>query len=227
MSVPSVAVVLPAAGAGVRLGAGVPKAFVELAGVPLWRQSLDAMLNVPAVRRVVLVGDFPVPPVDERVIVAAGGATRAHSVANGIERCGECDLIAVHDAARPLVSRADVEAVLAAAAGAGAAILAAPIASTVKRVAGGVITGTVPRDDLWAAQTPQVARADLMRRAYAQRRDVAATDEAALLERIGVPVSVVAGSARNFKITTPADLALAEAVLRADAADAEEGRTDA
>ena len=223
---PSVAVVMPAAGSGRRLGAGVPKAHVELLGVPLWRRSLDALLAVAAVARVVVVlgTDEPAAFAAEvravapgRAATVSGGATRAASVANGVAACGDCDLIAVHDAARPLVVQAEIEAVFAAAAETGAAILAAPVASTVKRVAGGVITATVPRDDLWAAQTPQVARADLMRRAYAKRGDAAATDEAALLERLGVPVAVVAGSARNFKITTPADLVLAEAVLRADA----------
>ena len=227
MSGPSVAVVLPAAGRGARFGGAVRKAYAELSGVPLWRRSLAVFTSLPQVRRVVLVvapedaDDFArANRGDDRVRIAAGGAERADSVANGLALCGDAggdaDLIAVHDAARPLVPREDVEAVFAEAAASGAALLAAPIASTVKRVRDGVVTETVPRSDLWAAQTPQVARADLMRRAFAGRGGHPATDEAELLERIGVRVAAVRGSARNFKITTPADFALAEALLRAD-----------
>lgn len=242
MTGPTVAVVLPAAGRGSRLGGPVRKAYAELAGVPLWRRSLRAFTALPQVVRAVLV----VAPEDverfaaenqdvlsgeqgagDRVVVAAGGAERVDSVANGVARCGDADLIAVHDAARPLVSREDLDAVFAAAAATGAALLAAPLASTVKRVRDGRVVETVPRHDLWAAQTPQVARADLMRRAFAlrlclggaERSEPPATDESELLERAGVPVAVTPGSARNFKITTPADFALAEALLRAEAAE--------
>ena len=226
MPEPTVAVVLPAAGRGARLGGPVRKAYAELAGVPLWRRSLGAFLPLGCVVRAVLV----VAPADaaafaaanrdavdgDRVRVVGGGAERADSVANGVAAAGDADLIAVHDAARPFVPRDEIEAVFAAAWEHGAALLAAPIASTVKRVRDGVVAETVPRDDLWAAQTPQVARADFMRRAFAERGDAPATDEAALLERIGVPVRVVPGGARNFKITTPEDFALAEALILAD-----------
>ena len=230
MARPTVAVVLPAAGAGTRLGAGVPKAFVSLGGVPLWRRSLGLFAELPEVVRVVVVvapdiaERFAAESRDaidgDRVVVTAGGAARADSVANGIERCGEADLIAVHDAARPLAPRGDIRGVFAAAAETGAALLCSPIASTVKRVRDGRVLETVPRSDLWAAQTPQVARAELMRRAFAERDGRPATDEAELLERAGVPVAVVPGSARNFKITTPDDLALAEALLSADRREA-------
>ena len=232
---PTVAVVLPAAGSGSRLGGPVRKAYAQLCGVPLWRRSLALFTALPRVVRVVVVvapGDverFAAENADllsrenrdgDRVVVTGGGAERVDSVANGLSRCGDADLIAVHDAARPLAPRADLEAVFAKAAEAGAAVLCTPIASTVKRVRDGVVLETVPRSDLWAAQTPQVARADLMRRAFAARHDdpaaAPATDEAELLERSGVSVAVVRGSARNFKITTPADFALAEALLRAD-----------
>ena len=239
----TVAVVLPAAGSGSRLGADRPKAFVELCGVPLWRRSLDVFLAIPCVRQVLIpIGsDGPFGAMreslrstpetagllGERVFFEHGGATRALSVAGGIRSVKRCDLIAVHDAARPLVSRNEVETVFAAAAEHGAAILASSVTGTIKRVRDGLVAETVPRDDLWEAQTPQVARADLMRQAYAPFIEAlrdgrggdpipSATDESSLLERIGVPVAVVKGSARNFKITTPADFALAEALLRAD-----------
>ncbi|MFH5804934.1 2-C-methyl-D-erythritol 4-phosphate cytidylyltransferase [Alienimonas sp. DA493] len=244
MTEPTVAVVLPAAGRGSRLGGSVRKAYAELAGVPLWRRSLNLFTALPQVVRVALavapedVDRFTAENGDlfaelnregERVLVVAGGAERVDSVAHGIEACGDADLIAVHDAARPLAPREDLLAVFAAAAEQGAALLCTPIASTVKRVRDGRVVETVPRTDLWAAQTPQVARAELMRRAFAARHagagsaDPPATDEAELLERAAIPVAVVPGSARNFKITTPADFALAEALVRTDAAPAEAG----
>ena len=225
---PTVAVVLPAAGRGTRLGGDVRKAYAELCGVPLWRRSLALFTALPAVVRAVLVvagedvEQFAAENADvidgERVFVTAGGAERVDSVANGLDRCGDADLLAVHDAARPLAPRADLEAVFAAAAESGAALLCSPIASTVKRVRDGRVVETVPRSELWAAQTPQVARAELMRTAFAGRHagGAPATDEAELLERAGIPVAVVRGSDRNFKITTPADFSLAEALLLAD-----------
>ncbi|QDT16871.1 2-C-methyl-D-erythritol 4-phosphate cytidylyltransferase [Alienimonas californiensis] len=234
MTDPTVAVVLPAAGRGSRLGGSVRKAYAELDGVPLWRRSLELFTALPQVVRVVLavaredVERFAAENREvfaelnrdgERVLVVAGGAERVDSVAHGIERCGDAELIAVHDAARPLAPREDLAAVFAAAAEQGAALLCTPIASTVKRVRDGRVVETVPRTELWAAQTPQVARAALMRRAFAGRHaGPPATDEAELLERAGIPVAVVRGSARNFKITTPADFALAEALVRAEAA---------
>ncbi|NNJ25737.1 2-C-methyl-D-erythritol 4-phosphate cytidylyltransferase [Alienimonas chondri] len=242
MTGPTVAVALPAAGRGTRFGGEVRKAYAELHGVPLWRRSLTLFTSLPQVVRVVLVvaADDVTRFTTEnlalldaenrdgvRVIVTAGGAERVDSVANGIARCGDADLIAVHDAARPLATREDLEAVFAEAAASGAALLCTPIASTVKRVRDGRVVETVPRGDLWAAQTPQVARADLMRRAFAQRIDddrPPATDEAELLERAGIPVRVVRGSARNFKITTPDDYALADALLRSDVGSPGESR---
>ncbi|MEM9701979.1 MAG: 2-C-methyl-D-erythritol 4-phosphate cytidylyltransferase [Planctomycetota bacterium] len=238
MSEPTVAVVLPAAGRGVLFGGPVSKTYAELCGEPLWRRSLELFLALPRVTRAVLVVAAEdvkrfetenagclseANAAGDRVRVVAGGQERVDSVANGLAECGAADLIAVHDAARPLAPRADLAAVFADAARTGAAVLCSPIASTVKRVRDGRVVETVPREELWAAQTPQVARADLMRRAFAARWDDGrppATDEAELLERAGIPVAVTPGSARNFKITTPADFALAEALLSAEAESA-------
>jgi 2-C-methyl-D-erythritol 4-phosphate cytidylyltransferase len=150
------------------------------------------------------------------VEIVAGGAERADSVQNALARVRpEAEFVAVHDAARPLMVEAWVTQVFEAAAKHGAAIPAVRTASTVKRVRNGVIAETVPRDELWQAQTPQVFRMGLLREAFAKRDGFNATDEAQLVERIGHPVHVVEGSPMNFKITTADDFRMAEAVLDA------------
>jgi 2-C-methyl-D-erythritol 4-phosphate cytidylyltransferase len=127
----------------------------------------------------------------------------------------------VHDAVRPLVAPAAIAACIAAASESGAALVAAAVTDTVKRCAGERVVETVPRHDLWLAQTPQAFRADLLRRAHeeAARLGIDATDDTALVERLGIAVRIVPGDARNRKITTPDDLAWAEAVLARDAAE--------
>jgi len=126
----------------------------------------------------------------------------------------DADVIIVHDAVRPLITRALIDAVVAAGAGAGAAICALPIAETVKRVRQGVVETTLDRSELWAVQTPQAFRAPLLREAHekARRDGVVGTDDAMLVERLGHPVRVVRGLAENVKITTPEDLRRARLV---------------
>src|SRR5262249_9490788 len=121
---------------------------------------------------------------------------------------GECEIAVVHDAVRPFISRALIDAVLAAAEAGGAAICALPIAETVKRVRDGVVEGTLDRAGLWAVQTPQAFRTALLREAHEKARGdgVTGTDDAMLVERLGHPVRVVPGLAGNVKITTPDDL---------------------
>jgi 2-C-methyl-D-erythritol 4-phosphate cytidylyltransferase len=151
------------------------------------------------------------------VAVCAGGERRQDSVRAGLGALPPCDLVVVHDAARPLITtdliRRGVE--VATATGA-AAIAAMPVKDTIKRVDdGGRVVETPPRERLWAAQTPQVAHRAALERAFAlaDRRGLTVTDEAALLEAAGEPVSVFAGSYHNLKITTPEDLAIAAALL--------------
>jgi len=126
-----------------------------------------------------------------------------------------CEVVVVHDAVRPLVEPASIAACVAAARTHGAAVLAVPVADTVKRAEADAVTATVAREGLWLAQTPQVFRADLLRRAHgeAARLGFLGTDESALVERLGVPVHLVEGTHLNRKITTPDDLAWAEAIL--------------
>ena len=209
-----------ASGSGTRLGRAAPKALVSLAGRPLLSWTL-ASLSLAQFDRTLVAA-----PADrledfrrlagQGVEVVAGGETRSGSVRRGWEAlaAGDADIVAVHDAARPLVTGVEAAAVVAAAKRMGAAIAAIPVVDTIKVVHENRIVRTVDRSALWGAATPQAFRADVLRRALDAGRD--ATDEAALCEDLGIPVEVVAVSRLGFKITTPADLELAEAILRAD-----------
>lgn len=216
-----------AAGSGNRLGRPEPKALVLVSGRPLLSWTLEAFASVPFDRIVVAA-----PPdrlddvgriVGTRGSVIAGGATRSASVRLGVAALApaEDDLVAVHDAARPLITALEVEAVLAAAQRMGAAIAATAIVDTIKRVSVGSIVETVDRAQLYGAATPQAFRGRFILRALAQGE---ATDEAALCERLGIPVEAVAVSRLSFKITTPEDLELAEAILSARVAKTGTGR---
>jgi 2-C-methyl-D-erythritol 4-phosphate cytidylyltransferase len=148
--------------------------------------------------------------------IALGGSERWQSVQNALAKVkSEAKLVAVHDAARPCIARSWLDAVFQRADETGAAILACPIYGTVKRVANSkVIEKTVPRDGLWQAQTPQVFKRELICRAYADRRIPNPTDDAELVEQLGVAVSVVESSPLNIKITTKEDLKFAELALK-------------
>ncbi|HWZ85827.1 MAG TPA: 2-C-methyl-D-erythritol 4-phosphate cytidylyltransferase [Thermoanaerobaculia bacterium] len=206
-----------AAGSGSRLGRPEPKALVPLAGRPLLAWTLEAFAPVAFARTVVAappdrVTDFA-RLVGDRATVVAGGATRSASVRRGFEALGAADgdIVAVHDAARPFLSAGEIRAVLDAAGRAGAAIAATAVVDTIKKVSGGRILRTLDRSDLYGAATPQAFRAEILRHVLAAGGE--ATDEAALCEAAGLPVDVVPVSRESFKITTPEDLELAEAIL--------------
>ena len=237
---PSVAVVIPAAGQSSRFGGIEKKPFVSLDGRPVWQRSAELFWNRPDVSRVYLVLS-PADRADFRsrfghliaftnVELVDGGAERFESVANALARIPtEVDLVAVHDAVRPLGTPALVDGVFAAAAEYGAALLAVPVADTLKQVDAGTnrVTGTTPRTGLWQAQTPQVFRRDWLLDAYARRASVPqpVTDDAQLIESAGYPVVVVPGAVTNFKITTKDDLALAELILKARSGAREADKT--
>lgn len=218
--------ILVAAGRGERMGAGRPKAFLGLAGETLLLRSARAFEVAPSVERIVAV--VPLAEVDgaatslaslsKPVDVVAGGERRQDSVLEGLKRApdGFEGIVLVHDAARPLVDADLVEAVCRAAEETGAALPLLPVVDTVKRVEDGRVTGTLDREALGVAQTPQGFRFALLVRAYeaAFRERLTLTDEAMAVERLGEPVAAVPGSARNRKITTPEDLAWAEGVVR-------------
>ena len=151
------------------------------------------------------------------ITLAEGGAERADSVKNGLEKLApEIDIVAIHDAARPCLATEWIDRVFAAGAKTGAAILATPVVSTLKRVGPDhVIRETVDRTGLWEAQTPQVFSRSLLERAFAAAAGRPATDEAGLIEALGHPVTVVPGSPINLKITSREDLRLAEQALKA------------
>jgi 2-C-methyl-D-erythritol 4-phosphate cytidylyltransferase len=215
----SVGAILLCAGRGERLGLDLPKAFVPLAGRPLFAWSLEALQTCPDVDVIVVVGPTPTArellvaggrPMSKIVAFTEGGRERQHSVARGLAALPpECDLVAVHDAARALLSPDIAARAIAGARAHGAAIAATPLADTLKRVEDGRIARTVPRTGLWRAQTPQAFRRDWLERAHAEATGTA-TDDAALVEAVGHAVHVTQGDPLNFKITTPADLAMAE-----------------
>lgn len=219
----SVAAIIVAAGPGTRLGAGVPKAFVLLRGEPLVLHALRGMLSAPQIDEAIVV----VPPALETearrsldacghhrlpITIVAGGAERQSSVRKGIEAVQHAEFVAIHDAARPFVTRADIQGAIDAARVHGAAIVATPATDTVKIVrADGRISATPPRGRTWLAQTPQVFRTDIIRDAHCRAdSDASATDDAMLVERLGHPVVVIAGDPSNRKITTRDDLQWAE-----------------
>lgn len=227
------AVIIPAAGRSSRFGGAQKKPFVSLDGRPVWLHTAEAFWKRDDVSKVYVV----IAPEDRddfrtrfghtvtfaNAEIVSGGAERFESVANALARVPESvPLVAVHDAVRPLVTPALVDAVVRAAGEHGAAMLAVPVADTLKQVAPDTnrITGTVPRAGVWQAQTPQVFRRDWLARAYANRGalNVPITDDAQLIEALGHSVVVVPGSPLNFKITTQDDLELADAVLKARAA---------
>lgn len=221
-----VGVVIPAAGSGRRMG-GVRKPFLELSGEPLLGHALRPFLADPRVVCVAVAlgaDDAAAPPawllsLDARVRVVEGGATRGESVARGLAALPEnVTVIAVHDAARPLVTEETVSACIEAAARGEGAVAGCPAVDTMKQVdAERRITGTPDRSALWHAHTPQVFPAGVLREAYARgARD--ATDDAALVESTGTPVRMVDDGGSNLKVTRAADVEVAEAILRARAA---------
>ncbi len=229
------AALIAAAGSGERLGAGGPKALVEVAGRPLVSWSLEAMREATSVTVVVIAAPpgheeelerlagaaagSPGEPGSFHPIVVSGGDTRAASVGHALaEVPAQAAVVAVHDAARPLVTGELVDALVArlgAEPDAAGVIAAAPIADTLKRVGeGSAITATEDRSGLWAAQTPQVFRADVLRAAHDRADAAAATDDAMLVEAEGGRVLAHAVDGPNLKVTTAADLAVAAALLR-------------
>ncbi|HXC23934.1 MAG TPA: 2-C-methyl-D-erythritol 4-phosphate cytidylyltransferase [Solirubrobacteraceae bacterium] len=209
-----------AAGLGERLGAGRPKALVELAGRPLLHWSVDVLASVPAIERIVVALPAGVEaPAGTRGV--RGGAVRSESVRLALAAAGDgrdSDLVLVHDAARPLLTVELIEATLAATEGEGvdAAIAATPVTDTVKQAdEDGMVRQTLDRAGLWAVQTPQVFRRSTLERALDVPDEVLAqaTDDAWLVERAGGRVVVVSAPKDNLKVTTALDLELAELLL--------------
>ena len=223
-----VAVIIVAAGKSSRFrDEHYKKPFAPLKNRAVWLHCVDRFINRSDVKQVILViadedrEDFSIRFGAETAIlgvdVTIGGATRASSVQKGLAKVqAGVELIAVHDAARPCISEIWIDELFMEAQRSGAAILATPIVSTVKRVADGKVQETVEREGLWEAQTPQVCQREILESAYTNVENYAhATDEAQLLEWAGHDVQIVTGSPLNRKITTQSDLLFIEMAMRA------------
>lgn len=228
-----IAAILPAAGLGTRMGAGVPKQFLELDGMPLVLFTLRRLATCPDITDFYIAtrGD-DMSALEDKVAksglgrparVIHGGDTRHQSVANALSQVDPAtEIVLVHDAVRPFVTREQIERLIAEATARGAAILGVPAIDTVKEVKRAslpedvaLITATIPRERIVLAQTPQAFSYALLRDAFkrAQEDDFAGSDEAQLVERYGHDVFVVLGSQRNLKITRPEDMDLASFYL--------------
>lgn len=219
----TVSALIPAAGRGERFGNGTGKIFFPVAGRPLLAHTLSAFQACEDVTEIILVVREPDMALAEEMrqivpklaTVVEGGDERTESVRRGLRHAGG-DIVAIHDGARPLVTPEIISRTVATAVSHGAAVAAVPMIDTVKEAGeNDIVVRTLDRSRLWQIQTPQTFRADLLRRAYesAEAEGITATDDAALVERLGVPVKLVMGSYENIKVTRPEDLAVVEARL--------------
>lgn len=219
--------VILAAGLGKRMQAGHNKQFIEICGQSVLTHTLTVFAQIPEIAKIVLVvraGEEDtcqnmIPEIAEnKTVLAIGGKERQDSVHNGIRAITwECEYILIHDGARPLVTEEVIRRTLLAAQNSGAAICAVPVKDTIKQAdSDGNVLATIPRESLWAVQTPQVFRADLIRRAYenAYVHNHYGTDDASLVEYLGEKIKIVTGDYENIKITTPEDIPTAEQILQ-------------
>ncbi|MBO4844371.1 MAG: 2-C-methyl-D-erythritol 4-phosphate cytidylyltransferase [Bacteroidales bacterium] len=220
--------IIVAGGSGSRMGASMPKQFLELGGKPILRLSIEVMLEACPQARIVTVlpedhidywkdyclkANFHVPQ-----IIVQGGITRFHSVKNALAKVPEGALVAIHDAVRPLVSPELVRSLIRQADEGGSAVPAVPAVDTLRVLEkkGETLVAAdsvLDRSKIYAIQTPQVFWSETLLDAYKQAFDTAFTDDASVVARKGIPLSYVQGERYNLKITTPEDLALAEAIL--------------
>ncbi len=221
--------IVVAAGKGTRLGGVRPKQFLEIGGVPIIIHTLRQFERSQQIDEIIAVlppeetanflsfaQDFGLKKVWRAV---AGGATRAQSVLRGLRTISDAEIVAVHDGVRPLVTPDEIDATVLAARANGAAILTSSVADTIKEIENDRVMRTLLRANLRRALTPQCFRYDILKRAYNQLNEVESsgmelTDDSMLVERLGVEIVAIAGSARNIKITSVEDLAIAEVLLK-------------
>ncbi|MCA9398744.1 MAG: 2-C-methyl-D-erythritol 4-phosphate cytidylyltransferase [Candidatus Omnitrophica bacterium] len=222
-----VQVIVPTAGLGVRLNAGKPKALVFLSGKPLFLFCLQTFEQHPLVDSIILVvpqehkeefkANVELFNITKVRHIVDGGKTRCESVLKGLGCVDEdTEIVAVHDGARPFVTKEVIEKAIHTAQKNGAAIVGVPVKPTIKRVnpKDYFVTETVAREGLWEVQTPQVFKREVLFKAHQENDDQSATDDSVLVERIGMPVKMLEGGHGNLKITTPEDLRIAEALLK-------------
>ena len=222
----SFAALVLAAGRSQRMQ-GIDKTFASILGKPLFLHTIAVFLDCPEIRRVVLV--LPEPNIEKarallegldnsgKLTLCAGGERRQDSATKGLDALGPCGWVAVHDGARPCLSPDILQNALADARLHGSAVVAVPVTDTVKRAdTDAFISTTVPREGLWAVQTPQVFPFAVLERAYREVSDNV-TDDASMVERLGIKIKLTPGSPNNLKVTNPEDLELAEMILNSRA----------
>lgn len=215
-----------AAGCGKRLNSSVAKPLVKINSKPIIVYSLETLSKHPYIKDIIVVVNpknkkqiaekikqFGIPKV-KRIVL--GGKQRQHSVRNGLKALGcNCNLVLIHDAARPFIRKKDLSAVIKLADNTGAAILGVPVKATIKRgTSKFVVENTIERNNLWEIQTPQAFKKDLILQAYKKFGRNPVTDDAMLVEKLGKKVSLVCGCYNNIKITTPEDIIIARAIQR-------------
>ncbi len=218
--------IIVAAGSGTRFGSPVPKQFLEIGGKPLLIHTLEKFENCAAIGEIILIlaGDETEQfarmlanfAFKKSIKIIAGGASRAESVRCGLDAIDakQCEIVVVHDGARPLVAASEIAETVEKAKRFGAACLVAQVTDTIKQTADGAIVGTIDRENLRRALTPQAFRLEILQRAFAPENfDSKATDECFLVEKLGSRIAFVDGSAKNIKITTREDFAVAEIFL--------------
>jgi len=221
-----VSAIVVAAGQSSRMGTEASKQFIEILGKPVLAYSLEALQNSPSIDEIIVVTreiDILIVSdiireygIKKATNIIVGGETRQQSVQNGLNEITDAEIIVIHDGARPCVLPQHIEETILAAQACGAAALGFPASDTLKTVnSEGVIIGTVERNGVWQIQTPQVFKNDIIRKAYenADENGMTATDDCALVEKLGVLVSVVCGASSNIKITTQDDVYIARGII--------------
>lgn len=220
--------IIPAAGYGTRMGSSRNKQFMMLCGKPVLIHTLEVFENAVEVSRIIVITredevEYARNLICEysfskRITVISGGKERQNSVWNGLQKLtDDCTMVVVHDGARPLLLPQILQQAIAEAKLSAGVVVGVPVKDTIKKVdKDGIIVSTPARAELWSVQTPQIFSKDILVKAYTDALDkgILATDDAALVERLGISVKMVKGSYENIKITTQEDLLFAEAILR-------------
>lgn len=228
MQKPKVTAILVAAGKGTRMGANINKQYIELQKKPIIAHTLGVFQQAPLIDKIILVvGEKEIDFCKKNIVdkydinkvsaIVKGGKERTDSVYNGLRAIDEaCDVVVIHDGARPFVTEGMLAAAISTAKDMGAAIIGVPVKDTIKVINEDMqVANTPAREFLWAIQTPQAFNFSLLKGAYEQRAQFhGLTDDAMLLEKLGYPVKVLMGSYENIKITTPDDLLLAQEILK-------------
>lgn len=218
-------VIIPAAGVGKRMGAGINKLFLKIAGRPVILHTLDVFASDVACNKIILVIKMSEKeqyvqllqgePYFHKIHFVAGGEERQHSVYNGLKAASSASVVLVHDGARPFIQMKSIKQLVETAYECGAAIIAVPVKDTIKKVKGLDVIETIERSSLWQVQTPQAFHFSILQQAHenANQNNFIGTDESSLVERVGHSVKIVEGDYENIKLTTPEDLYFAEAIL--------------